>query len=338
MRYLAASLLLLLSACTLSEYQQVPDRDWYTPPLPPLIQDTWHTEEFIVGVVEEADILWVIDNSCSMHNKQQQIAIQGPLIMEAIKDSGINYHIGIVNTDNVSGSREGKLIDIDGLKWIDNAHLDPVSAFGSDIVVGINAVGREAGLDSSWMSVEYEGPYVDNNSDGIPDGYNCEYDEVGIRAGCFMRNDAGFHVVVVSDEPDQSEQTWQEYVTWMLSLKPSSSMVSLSIIGWGNTNNYKNVAGATGGVVADIYSNDWGIVVEDLASSFVGQRSKWPLRYVPVEETIDVSIIRGSTWFPFYPGECDQCFTYDRISNTITLHGFANEEGDILHVEYKDAI
>ena len=65
----------------------------------------------------------------------------------------------------------------------------------------------------------------------------------------------------------------------------------------------------------------------------------WSLRYVPMEDTLEVAIIRGNSWFEFYPGEGEtQTYSYDRPSNTITLYGFDLEEDDVLHVEYQDAI
>ena len=61
--------------------------------------------------VPSVDVLWVIDNSCSMTEEQQALTDNFNKFVQYFVGSGLDYHIGVVSTnwDNESGDHRGKL-------------------------------------------------------------------------------------------------------------------------------------------------------------------------------------------------------------------------------------
>lgn len=139
---------------------------------------------------------------------------------------------------------------------------------------GISATG-EAGLYVSAANVENTDPGECN-------------------AG-FLRPDALLHTVVVSDEPDQSPETWDAYVADLVAKKGSSSLVKMSAVAGDYPSGcatasagvgYYEAASATGGAFASICS-DWASTVDVLAEASASQ-SSFPLTYTPDPDTIVV--------------------------------------------------
>ena len=74
----------------------------------PLVADT-QTDKLVQVQVPEVDILWVVDNSCSMFEEQQGISENNPVFMDFFLGSGLDYHIGVVSTDMNDNAQSGKL-------------------------------------------------------------------------------------------------------------------------------------------------------------------------------------------------------------------------------------
>ena len=78
----------------------------------------------------EVDVLWVVDNSCSMSEEQEAIASNFPQFMEYFLDSSLDYHIGVVSTDMDDPQQSGLLRPAGGgMRWIDTETDDALARF-----------------------------------------------------------------------------------------------------------------------------------------------------------------------------------------------------------------
>jgi len=87
-------LALLLASC--SEYDFDNTKKVY-PDLGPVadLEPTAITDQFIQYTYLQSDILFVIDNSCSMANEQSKLISHFPIFMDYFVDANIDYHIGV---------------------------------------------------------------------------------------------------------------------------------------------------------------------------------------------------------------------------------------------------
>ena len=92
------------------------------------------TDTLTQVVSPEVDVLWVVDNSCSMSQEQHDVANNAPSFMDFFLGSGLEYHIGTVSTDMPND--EGRLQMSGGLLWIEPTTPDPMQRFRALIELG----------------------------------------------------------------------------------------------------------------------------------------------------------------------------------------------------------
>jgi hypothetical protein len=165
------------------------------------------------------------------------------------------------------------------------------------------------------------------------------------NGGCnngFMRSGAMLHMVLVSDEPEQSSytsgQNWSTLVGRIQAAKGSAGSVRVSAIagpvpsGCGSADagtGYAEAVSATGGVFLSICSN-WASPsnLALLASASISQ-ANYELTREAVENTIEVyvngALRNPSTW------------SYDAASNSVILDEPIPEEGDEVQIDYAGA-
>lgn len=158
------------------------------------------------------------------------------------------------------------------------------------------------------------------------------------NGGCnngFMRSEAMLHMILVSDEPEQSWDSWGNLVTRIQNAKGSAGSVKISAIagpypgGCGSADpgsGYHEAVAATGGVFLSICSN-WASAsnLSTLASASINQ-SNFELSRSAVGATIDVyvngALRAAGTW------------SFDASSNTVTLAEPIPGEGDEVQIDY----
>ena len=153
-------------------------------PYTPIAEATHEAEGIYSSTYEEShkqeeidavDILFVIDNSCSMNDKQTQLANNFDTFMNVFDISGIDYHIGFITTDD--SDMQGSLIT--------TSTADPVAEVAQIIDdIGTHGSATERGLRYSYYALQtgYDfGPGSD-----------------------FWRTDAKLVIIYVSDEDDSS--------------------------------------------------------------------------------------------------------------------------------------
>lgn len=154
------------------------------------------------------DLLFVVDNSCSMQEEQASLANAGGPLLDALLDGGTDFHLGVVSTDSTTG--DGILEEAGGRRWADASmsagDLDQWVA--TAMLLGIGGSATEQGRDVVYKAVDKHG--------SAP----------GLNAG-FFRPDAHLAVVYLSDEDDYSALiSLGDFVPWFTGLKPVPEMVS----------------------------------------------------------------------------------------------------------------
>jgi len=151
----------------------------------------WVVDRFEQASPLAVDILFVIDDSCSMGPMQTELSQSFPLFMSYLLGSGIDYHLGVTSTSIVSSAsycggsyRDGELVSAQGIRWIDADTPNPESVFSQMATLGTRGSGCEQGLGATYRALDPQFHSVNNG---------------------FLRADAELHTIVMSDEDDQTE-------------------------------------------------------------------------------------------------------------------------------------
>jgi hypothetical protein len=134
----------------------------------------------------KVDILWVIDNSCSMADEQQRLVENLSTFIDFADEQEADYQMGITVTDGFS-TDSGRLERcFPHPAIISGDYPQRNEAFECTFLVGTDGSGIEAGTDAAKRALE-----------------RAQQDEPNINTG-LLREDADLAIVVVSDEDDQS--------------------------------------------------------------------------------------------------------------------------------------
>jgi hypothetical protein len=229
-----------------------------------------------------ADILWVIDDSCSMAEEQEVLASGFVSFINELDDD--DFHIGVITTSFDDGSAP-LLGDPPYLTKDD----DFLTEFADRARVGVDGSDFERGLSAAAAAVTV-------NSD-------------------FIRDEAGLVVIIVSDEEDCSDggkltvpgKCYREkgklldvadLVDDLTSVKDKPEMVSVgAIVGPEDGceesypgRRYWGAAYLTGGHVGDVCESDWSRVLGDLGLAASGQRTVFPVGERALANSIKVTV------------------------------------------------
>jgi len=293
---------------------------------PPDLANPTQTDIIVQTTTPEVDVLWVIDNSCSMscvvgcHGLiTDSVTENFHLFMDYFLGSGLDYHIGVINTDTDDSDASGKLQYGRGYKYIDVDTVDPIGVYYEMATQGTDGSGQERGLGASYLAIE-----------SLGDSYN---------AG-FYRDDASLHTIILSNEPDTTQATvitQNEYVQWYEGLKDEADKRTFNSIVCVESNSdecpqtsigtdYINTSAEIGGIVWDIARDDWADLLDQLGAQAAGLKREYFLSQLPVPDTIVVQVEDPTgVLFEFNeavgdPPEGD--YTYDPARNSITFLTF----------------
>lgn len=291
-----------LAACNETDIS-VP-RGTFNGPANPPVDIVIEQEDRIVQVNRPAiDVLFVIDNSCSMEQEQASLAANFPQFMNYFVGSGIDYHIGVISTDLVSGLQAGQLQEARGYRYIDENTVDPTDVFADMATVGFNGNWEERGRDAVFTALELR------RDDPANQG--------------FYRPDAGLELVFVSDEDDVSEiLSAAEFLAWFENLKWSPERTNAHAIvtprnidtcpeGLVAGHDYLDLAAATEGTTYSICAPDWAPMLDSLGLATSGLRLEYFLSRLPVLDTLEVSVrTPGGVTLEF-----EECLAGDEIED-----------------------
>ena len=315
------ALLAILGGC--SEYDIAGDQQIFGEPNPPMLEIPPNEDRIVQVTTPSVDVLWTIDNSCSMADEQTALTQNFQTFMNFFLGSGLDYHVGVISTDDDDASHKGQLREVAGQRWIDDETADPVNVFSGMANLGTSGSSSEAGRATTYRAIELK-----------KDGYN---------AG-FIREEAGLHIIVISDEQDSSTTTpisKAEFVDYLLTLKTDVELVTFSSIvnppncgfcGGGSAGtDYIEVTNAVGGILWDINDQNWATVLEQLGVQAAGLKREFFLTELPVPGSIQVAIEEDGAVFLFDEGDD---WTYNASRNSVVFEAYIPEPLSEIYITY----
>lgn len=252
-----------------------------------------------------SDILFVIDNSCSMAEEQANLQNNFSYFAAGLVALDVDYQIAVITTDNPSFRGEIISADTDDIE----------SEFVAQTSVGTSGSGDEKPTEMAYQSTVSGG-------DAAP-------------GGDFLRDDAMFAMIVVSDEPDSSPSMWSDYLTHFEGLKRDPDDVVVHAIsgdwpgGCGTasaTNNIYELSVATTGLYLSVCATDWASHLGALVEGSAADLSSFELTDWPVPETIVVRVDGVTTTTGWRYSEADNSIDFDE--------SYIPEGGSTIEVEY----
>ncbi len=280
-------------------------------------EDTW-----TVPADPPTDIMFILDQSGSMDDDTRAVADNISTFISTLGTLTTDWQIIVGNNDE--GCNQGGILtpDTSGYESIfQDAAQECDTRHGCTWIVDVEALLKPAAMG------------VENTDSG-----EC-------NAG-FLREDALLHIIVVSDEPDQSAcddiwdvscgSDWEALVADIQAKKGSTSLTKISAVagdvpggcsGRGNSAEpgvgYDEAVAATGGLFLSLCS-DWGASAEELAEASVEQDT-FELTHTAWEPSIVVMVdgtVQTGNW------------TFDEATNTVTFTEGAPEEGQEVIITY----
>lgn len=237
------------------------------------------------GAQHSADLLFIVDNSGSMGDKQTRLADSFNTFINWLIGHTVSFHIAVTTTDMDDPNQSGAFFSGSGVpKILKNDTPNLVAAFNSNVHVGTSGSADERGLDASVAALTY--PLITTTNTG------------------FLRNEAQLYVVYVSDENDFSAQSVGYYVELLTTVKdgnPNNIYFSAiagddpggcSSAGGSATagTRYHDVVVQSGGLWGSICDADFGVTLQNLALAITEPTAQFFLAYVPDTATIKVFV------------------------------------------------
>lgn len=270
------------------------------------------------------DILFTVDDSCSMADKQLALAQNFGSFIRYAQTANIDYRIAVTTTDDFSTDGHGAFVDQPPApKVIEYTTPNVNQVFAQRVNVGTGGSGYERPLSCTLKALTE--PLISGQNAG------------------FLRDDANLAIIIVSDAPDQSPEIIDYYLSRLPLVKgvrrihqvsvsvigpfqqPTSSGCSIEALDNGD---YQSLIDRTGGVRANICTSNWAQELETLGRSALGPRSTFFVKNPPDQsQPIDVTI-NGQP--------VSNAWRYDPASNAIIFQsGQAPGVGTTLTVTYQ---
>lgn len=305
------------------------------PPLPAAVE---RTDDIVQVTTPMVDVLWVIDNSCSMEEEQAKLTQNFPKFIGYFLDSGLDWHVGVVTTDMDDERQKGKLRQAGGYRFIDENTADPVNVFSTMARQGTGGASDEKGRAATYTALET-----------LKDSYN---------AG-FLREEASLSVVVISDENDKSGGnpiSKPEFISWLKNLKTNEDLVTFSsIVGLQTPCNgreeygreYVDVTRAVGGIEWSICDPEWSTVLDELGMQAAGLKREFFLAEIPDPASLEVWVDEpptedetvGTTYEmctrPACGEESNLFYEYSPIRNSVRFPNYIPAPLATVHIKYR---
>lgn len=225
------------------------------------------------------DILFTLDRSGSMGDEIENVANNFDVFVATLSGLDADFHAAVAVGDVGCVAGPDPYIDA---SFSESAAVDAFTTM------------------ADWPRVLV--PYGSNEERGFMVAEAALSSKNIGAGGCndeFYRDDAFLSIVHVSDEPDQSVNTWSYYVSLFQSLKADPEDVVINAVagdyptgcaGASAGTGYYEGTVATGGVFLSICSTDWARSLEDLAAESVSVNDTFTLTQNAVPQTIEVKI------------------------------------------------
>jgi hypothetical protein len=273
----------------------------------------WVSDVWDIPEDPPVDLVFIVDQSSSMIEDQASLARNFHTFISRLSTYTANWQLIVVN--RYDGC------NVSGILTPETPNFE--STFAEAVATG-SATEWEC-PSTRYAATGEAGLFVAEQAIDDTDSGEC-------NAG-FIRHDALLHIIIVSDEPDQSRDGWSTIVNAVQAKKGSVANTRFSAVagdvpgGCGGTalpgTGYAEAVAATGGEFLSICS-DWGANVEDLADASV-QLSEYELSRTPDPTTLEVLVngaLQSGVW------------SYDASSNSVVFCDRVPEAGSSVEVDY----
>ncbi len=313
------------------------------------------TDVFAQGSQAKMDILFVIDDSGSMDDKQTSLSQNFSAFM-AHAQGNIDYRIAVTSTTvctSVKCNNLDKSLAPDGrfapktpmdspspsTRVITNSTPNAATLFSQLVKIGLGGSGTEQPLAAAERALSPS--------------------RLGAHNSGFLRPDAYLAIVLVTDTLDQSPNSGSYYLNALLNVvgfhranefsisgiiptpagprsgcvydDKSASMSSTKLI---------DLINQTGGLYDNICTQNWSTTLEQLSQRIFGNKSRFSLTSAPdiSASAQPMRVLVNGTEVPRSTTPGDGGWTLDTLNNTINFDPMNTPEpGDTIAVEYQVA-
>lgn len=253
-------------------------------------------------VPNRADILFVIDNSCSMSDRQSFLSTYMSSFLDYATGTSVNWNAAVINHDATDPATTGRFIGSPAVLHSTQAQAE--AALATRVQLGNGSYADERGLFTAWTALTPPNIYQPNTG--------------------LLRSGATLSIVFVTDEDDHSGVTTAAWVNHYRSLRgehsrnrftvggvvppPPSSACSNSP----SNGAYLSVIRDTGSEPEDICHSTDAMMWARVGATAAGRRAVWFLAGRPLDAqgmTVEIDGVAVPS----------QAWSLDTIASTVTL-------------------
>lgn len=292
-----------------------------------------HTETFEQNAASKIDLLWVVDNSGSMADKQAKLAASFQRFIDLFARGAIDYRVAVTTTDVFADAPGSSGTFYGAPAIIQPTDDDPLAEFQTNIKVGTSGSGNEEGLAAAKMALDL----VSQQNQPILQARQACIAACGAQSSnskscvtscqqnnepSFLRPEAYLYVVFVSDDEDHSPEEALYYGRYLETVKGLGNEAAVSasaIVGdpSGPTCDaragikYAGVATYTGGIFGSICDATFDQNLTRLATDAVGLQRHFLLGAYPQLSSLQLQLAYRCDTDPSQLAMCqsvsDQC-------------------------------
>lgn len=247
------------------------------------------------------DIIWVIDDSASMFEEQEQLATHISHFTDYLTVAAVDFQLGVITTD-VAVTEPGRLIN----DMILSPDTEKLAEEFADLVLLEEGSRNEQGFAALLAGLD---------SDGVN--------------GAVLRTNSDLEIIFFSDEDDQSELRTDDFISNMANLRNGEIVVNAIIgdppEGCASINGaadpgfkYQEAQELTLGIRESICSLEYDAVLERIALKVLGLENRFGLSSAPDLTTMRVLVDGAEIHRRQRNG-----WQYDAGTNSIVFDGFA---------------
>ncbi|MGM0577579.1 MAG: choice-of-anchor D domain-containing protein [Myxococcota bacterium] len=263
--------------------------------------ETHQVDEWTQLSGQNVDVLFVVDNSGSMGEEQDNLANNFEDFISEAATWDNDYHIGVTTTDvdEEGGRFVGDPRIVDNTNW---------EAFKDNVKVGTSGSGTERGFMAAQQALSL--PNTADSSTACTQDSDCTEPEGCYDGFCggpnrgFLRSDASLELVFVSDEEEQSTADLNFYENFFKSIKGffNDNLMHIHAIvgpsgGCSSSNGdasaghrFIELANATGGNVASICDSNFSTALKSIGQIAFGLKQQFFLSRPADPPTLEVSV------------------------------------------------
>ena len=273
-----------------------------------------------------ADVLLVIDDSCSMSDKQTALAQNMSSLLQSATAHQVDFQLGVTNTElaGASAAQAGLLhVSASGKRILRPTTPNLAAEFANLVNVGVT------GYSESCMDPATRALTAPNISDPA-------------KNGGFLRDDAVLAVVCVTDARDQAPQSPSFYLNQLLNIKGTqrANQFTYNVMGPflpnapsgcsyedPNDGRHDDMVAQTNGVKEEICTPNWSAALARIGTTAFGNQGNslfLTARPDPAASTGIVVTVNGVPVPAVDPNPpMAHSWDYDLVSNSITFQPFA---------------